>query len=256
MNRVAVDGRDLEVRWFSPPVAERPTIVLLHEALGSVDHWKRFPSRLAERCRCGVVAYSRVGYGRSQTLDGPRERGYLEHEAQIVLPGFLKTLEIERPVLFGHSDGASIALIYAGAFPDAPAGIVLEAPHVNVEQRSVTGIQRLKQAFENGDLHAKLSAYHDDPNAAFYGWSDVWLDPAFADWNIERFVEKIRCPVLAIQGTRDGYGTVAQIDAIARRTRDCEVLLLEGGGHSPHIDHLESVLEATSTFVSALRSRE
>jgi pimeloyl-ACP methyl ester carboxylesterase len=252
VERVEVDGKALEVKWFARPVIGRPTIVLLHEALGSVAHWKRFPNRLADRCRCGVVAYSRAGYGRSQTLGAPREHRYLEREAQIVLPVLLEKLKIKRPMLFGHSDGASLALVFAGVFPNEPAGIVLEAPHVNVEPCSVTGIRGLKRAFESGDLRARLSAYHDDPDAAFYGWSNVWLDPDFASWTIERYLPAIRCPVLALQGTEDEFGTRVHVDAIARDARQTQVLMLEGCGHTPHREFTETVLEATAMFLDHL----
>jgi pimeloyl-ACP methyl ester carboxylesterase len=225
--------------------------VLLHEGLGSVAHWRDWPARLAARTGCGVFAYSRHGYGGSEPLRERRAVGYMHHEAEIVLPDLLRQAGIARPILFGHSDGASIALLYAAAFPGEPRGLVLEAPHVFVEDVSVAGIAAARRVYETTDLRDRLARYHADPDGAFRGWNDIWLDPAFRAWNIEDRLAAIRCPLLLIQGEADEYGTRAQLDAIAARVPDTETALLPGG-HAPHRDDPETVLALTADFVARI----
>jgi pimeloyl-ACP methyl ester carboxylesterase len=222
---------------------------MLHEGLGSISLWRDLPQRLCERTSCTVVAYSRYGYGRSDVLREKREPGYMHHEAEVVLPALLVELGIERPVLFGHSDGASIALIHAGAHPDAVRALVLEAPHVFVEDISVRSIAEARTVYATTDLPAKLGRHHADPDATFAGWNDIWLDPRFRDWNIEASVERVRVPVLLIQGEADEYGTTAQLDAIATRVAGTQTIMVPGAGHSPHRDAPEVVLERTAAFV-------
>ena len=250
---VVIDGKRLEtVRYDGDPAC--PAIVLLHEGLGSVSSWRDFPLRLAELTGCAVVAYSRYGYGRSEVLRERREPDYMHHEGEVVLPELLAQLEIERPVLFGHSDGASIALIYAGTHPRAVRALVLEAPHVFVEDISVRTIAEAKTAFATTDLPAKLGRHHADAAATFAGWNDIWLDPRFRAWNIEPYVLRVRCPVLLIQGDADQYGTTAQLDAIVARTPGADTLLVPGAGHSPHRDAPELVLDRVAAFVEPLRA--
>jgi pimeloyl-ACP methyl ester carboxylesterase len=245
---VVVDGHRLEtVRYLGDP--SRPAIVLLHEGLGSVSLWRDLPQRLAERTQCTVVAYSRYGYGQSDVLDRPREPNYMHHEAEVVLPELLVQLGIERPILFGHSDGASIALIFAGTHQTALRGLVLEAPHVFVEDISVTSIAAAKIAFATTDLPAKLARHHRAAAATFAGWNDIWLDPRFRDWNIEAYASGVGCPVLLIQGEADEYGTAEQIEAIVARTGTTEVLMVPGAGHSPHRDAPDLVLDRVAAFV-------
>lgn len=248
---VVVEGARLETATL-PGDAAREAIVLLHEGLGSISLWRDVPRRLHARTGRTVVAYSRRGYGRSDALDAKREPSFMHDEATRVLPGLLRQLQIERPVLFGHSDGASIALIFAGAFPDAPAALILEAPHVFVEDLSVRSIEAAKRAYETTDLRAKLARHHDDVDGAFYGWNDVWLDPRFRSWNIEAFASGVRCPVLLIQGENDEYGTTAQLDAIASRIPGAQTLLVPGAGHSPHRDAAEAVDERVARFLAAI----
>jgi pimeloyl-ACP methyl ester carboxylesterase len=250
---VVVDGKRLETTRYDGDPA-RPAIVLLHEGLGSVSSWRDFPQRLTERTGCTVVAYSRYGYGRSDVLREPREPDYMHHEAEVVLPELLARLGVERPILFGHSDGASIALIYAGAHPGAVRALVLEAPHVFVEEISVRSIAEAKIAFATTDLPAKLARHHADAGTTFAGWNDIWLDPRFRDWNIESYVSRVSCPVLLIQGDADEYGTAAQLDAIVARAPDARVLLVPGAGHSPHRDLPELVLDRVASFVAPLRA--
>ncbi|HEY0383878.1 MAG TPA: alpha/beta hydrolase [Candidatus Elarobacter sp.] len=245
---VVVDGKRLEtIRYDGDPA--RPAIVMLHEGLGSVSLWRDVPLRLCERTRCTVVAYSRYGYGRSDVLREKREPDYMHHEGEIVLPALLEQLGIERPILFGHSDGASIALIYAGAQPDAVRALVLEAPHVFVEEVSVRSIAQAKTAYATTNLPAKLARHHTDADTTFAGWNDIWLDPRFRNWNIEAYAAHVRVPVLLIQGEADEYGTTAQLDAIAARIRGTETLMVPGAGHSPHRDAPELVLAGVAALV-------
>jgi len=251
---VVACGKRLEtVRYEGDP--GRPAIVLLHEGLGSVSAWRDLPQRLAERTGCTVIAYSRYGYGGSDVLREPRQLDYMHHEGEVVLPALLAQLEIERPVLLGHSDGASIALICAGANPEMVRALVLEAPHVFVEEISVRSIVAARTAFATTDLRAKLARHHADADATFAGWNEIWLDPRFRDWNIESYASRIACPVLLIQGESDAYGTTDQLDAIAARAPGAEVLLVPGAGHSPHLDAPELVLDRIASFVASLRTR-
>jgi pimeloyl-ACP methyl ester carboxylesterase len=229
----------------------RPTIVLLHEGLGSVAHWRDFPQQLAAATRCTVVAYSRRGYGASDPLDGPREPDYMHREATEVLPDLLDALAIERPILFGQSDGASIAIVFAGTFPDRVRALVLEAPHVFVEEISVRSIAAAREAWETTDLRARLARYHDHVDDAFRGWNDIWLDPRFRDWNIEAEAARITCPILVIQGENDEYGTLAQVESIATRAPRMQALMLPDAGHSPHRDAVRTVVDRVATFIDA-----
>jgi pimeloyl-ACP methyl ester carboxylesterase len=248
-----VDGRRLETLRIPALRAELPAIVMLHEGLGSVSHWKDFPLWLAEQTGAEVFVYSRHGHGNSQALDAPRPVSYMHYEAQIVLPEILRLAEIKRPVLLGHSDGASIAIIYAGTFPERLAGIVLEAPHVFVEDITVQSITQAKVLYETTDLAAKLGRYHANPDSLFWGWNNIWLDPEFRDWNIEAYLDKIRCPVLVLQGAQDEYGTIRQIDAIRARVPSAEWMILENCKHAPHRDQPDLVLQQIGAFLAKLR---
>ncbi|HYZ16417.1 MAG TPA: alpha/beta hydrolase [Candidatus Acidoferrum sp.] len=228
--------------------------MLLHEGLGSISLWRDVPALLAERTGCGVLAYSRYGYGRSEPLQERREPEYMHHEGRVVLPELLAKLGIERPILLGHSDGASIALLYAAEPASDPRALILMAPHVFVEDLSVSSVAQAKAAYETTDLRAKLARHHDAVDMAFFGWNDIWLDPRFRAWNIEQAVERIRCPVLVIQGEADEYGTSAQLEAIAARI-PCETLLVADAGHSPHRDAPELVLGRVSAFVEGVAAR-
>lgn len=250
--RLAVMDTELEYRWFGPPSSLSP-VVLLHEGLGSLSMWKDFPERLARRTGRRVLAYSRTGYGASSPLRGKREPGYMHHEAEAVLPALLSALSIDRPVLLGHSDGGSIALIHAGRFPDKARALVLEAPHVFVEPVTVQSIAAARTTYETTDLAAKLGRYHRDVDGAFWGWNDIWLDPRFLAWNIEDSLPRIACPILVLQGAQDEYGTAAQLDAIAAQAPGpAEVVLLDGCGHSPHRDQPERTLAAIADFLNPL----
>ncbi|MBP5856306.1 alpha/beta hydrolase [Marivibrio halodurans] len=233
--------------------AARPTIVMLHEGLGSVAMWKDFPAALATESGHPVLVYSRHGYGRSSRLAAPFGTDYMHREALETLPALLDRLGIESPILFGHSDGASIALIHAGGAGRAVAGLILEAPHVFVEDLTITSIEQAKTAFQTTDLVTKLGRYHDDADSSFRGWNDIWLHPEFRAWNIEEFLPQVVAPVLAIQGADDEYGTLDQLDAIERgATGRVEKLVLETCKHSPHRDRREAVLKAADDFLKAL----
>jgi pimeloyl-ACP methyl ester carboxylesterase len=169
-----------------------------------------------------------------------------------VLPALLAEAGIQRPILFGHSDGASIALIYAGKYPDSPRALILEAPHVFVEDLSLKRIAEAKIAYETTDLARKLGRYHEDVDATFWGWNDIWLDPHFRSWNIESYLDSIRCPALVIQGEDDKYGTIKQIEAIQARIPSAQVLLFPRCGHSPHRDQEEVTLERVAEFVGGI----
>jgi pimeloyl-ACP methyl ester carboxylesterase len=246
-----ISGHRIEISLVPGTRTDLPVIVLLHEALGSVAHWKDLPSRLSAATGASVVVYSRQGHGRSSPLTGPRSIRYLHDEAD-VLPALLDRAGILKPILLGHSDGASIALLYAGAHPDDVAGLVLEAPHVFVEDVAVSGVARATSRYRTTDFRERLARYHDDADSVFQAWSDIWQDPAFGNWNIEAALDAITCPVLLIQGTDDEYGTLEQIERIRRRLPQAEATILAQCGHTPHRDQPEATLKAIVAFVGSV----
>ena len=248
-------GHRLETLWIEPSDAGNPTIVMLHEGLGSVGLWKDFPRAVAERTGCGVLLYSRYGHGNSEKQGEPRPVSFMHREGEVVLPELLDQLGITRPVLLGHSDGGSIALIFAGKYPDLARGLVLEAPHVFVEEFGLASIHAAKIAFETTDFREKLGRYHAHVDETFRAWNDIWLDPEFPAWNIESYLNKIRCPVLCLQGEQDEYGTRAQVDTIVARVPDAELVMLANCGHSPHRDRREMTLEKMATFVAKIKGK-
>ncbi len=249
---VVVDGKRLATLRIGPALAGEPTIVMLHEGLGSIELWKDFPQQLAARTSCGVVAYSRYGHGSSDRLIGKRPVEFMHHEGEVVLPGLLHKLGIAQPILLGHSDGGSIALVFAGTYPEIPQALVLEAPHVFVEDLSVESISQAKVAYETTDFRGKLARYHEHVDDTFWGWNDIWLDPHFRSWNIESYLPAIRCPVLCIQGEQDEYGTVAQVLAIKDQVPGTQLLMLSNCKHSPHRDQPEATLNRITEFVREL----
>jgi pimeloyl-ACP methyl ester carboxylesterase len=250
-----VNGHSLEVAKIEACQSNLPTIVMLHEGLGSVSHWKDFPTQLAEETGAGVFVYSRYGHGASDVLTEPRPVSYMHHEAQVVLPEILHQAGIERPVLLGHSDGASIAIIYAGTFPDSPAGLILEAPHVFVEDISVASIAQAREAYRETELPERLARHHAHADSLFWGWNNIWLDPSFRAWNIESFLDPIRCPVLVLQGVQDEYGTAKQVEAIQAKIPSASAVMLENCKHAPHRDRREATLSAVSQFLRTRASR-
>jgi pimeloyl-ACP methyl ester carboxylesterase len=227
-------------------------MVFLHEGLGSLSMWRDFPQQVADACGCEAIVYSRYGYGRSDPLTGKRAPDYMHHEALTCLPQFLDLLNVERPILFGHSDGGSIALIHAGAAQRPVTAAIVMAPHVMVEDVAIDGINRTRQVYVDTDLKQRLGKYHHDPDAVFWGWNDIWLDPAFRAWNIEEYLAPIACPVLAIQGEDDEYATMDQIERIGRQCRDVELAKLADCRHSPHKDQPQQVIAAVTEFVARL----
>lgn len=251
MKHLSVAGCRLEYRDLPAAEAGRPTLLLLHEGLGCVAMWRHFPDQLASATGCRVVVWSRAGYGGSQPWPEPRQPDYMHREAQQALPELLAALHIERPLLIGHSDGGSIALIFAGSFPEVPLGIAVLAPHEFVEEITLTGIREARAAWQTTDLPKKLARYHHErTQQVFADWNDTWLSPAFRDWNIEEYLPRIACPVLAIQGEDDEYATMRQLDVIAERVAAARLLKLPACGHSPQRDQEAAVLAALKAFVA------
>jgi pimeloyl-ACP methyl ester carboxylesterase len=252
---MTVDGRTLEIEyeWVGLPGPGVPLLVFLHEGLGSVAMWRDFPQRLCEAVGARGLVYSRPGYGRS-TPRPPDERwqtNFMHLQAHEVLPRLLAQLGVtQKPWLFGHSDGGTIALLYAAAFSPALAGAIVLAPHIFVEDVSVESITAARQAYQATDLRSRLARYHADPDSAFYGWNDAWLSAEFREWSIADEIATIRCPLLAVQGVDDEYGTLEQVRRIARTVPHTQLLELEGCGHSPHKDRPEEVIAAVRRFMS------
>lgn len=247
-------GRALAYEWVGRGAQGKAVLVFLHEGLGSIRQWRDFPAQLAAAAGCRALAYDRYGYGQSDVLEEQRRTvRFMHDEALIALPELLAELRVENPILVGHSDGASIALIHAGA-GHAVRGVVAMAPHVFIEPLCLSSITKAAEAFEKTDLADRLGRYHRDARKTFYGWAGVWLDPQFKGWDIRGdYLPGVRCPVLAIQGHDDEYGTLAQLDEIARRVRGpCELLKLEKSGHAPFRDQPDFVVSRTSAFIEKL----
>lgn len=245
----------LEYRWIAPTVENMPTLVFVHEGLGCVAIWRDFPERVARATGCGALVYSRAGYGKSSPVSVPRPLSYLHDEGLDVLPRLLDKLGLDRVILVGHSDGASISLIHAGgAHGDRLLGVIVEAPHVFNEEVCIASIRAAAEAFSNKDLRAKLQRLHgDNVDCAFLGWSRAWLAPEFEHWNIEHYLPEIPVPVLVIQGRQDEYGTASQYEAIAKQAgAGAEVVVLDDCRHAPHRDRLDATLEAMADFVRSL----
>jgi pimeloyl-ACP methyl ester carboxylesterase len=259
---VEIDWRGAPVRiehaWIVNEKRAAPLLVFLHEGLGSLSMWKDFPARLCAVLGCRGLVYSRPGYGRS-TPRGKHEiwdLDFMHRQAHEVLPAMLKALDVDtahdKPWLFGHSDGGSIALLFAARFPEHLAGAVVLAPHIRVEDLTVASIEAARQAYLHTDLRQRLARHHDDPDSAFWGWNRIWLNPPFRHWSLEPELASVTCPVLAIQGLDDEYGTLEQIRGIARRVPRpelVELLELPACGHSPHRDQGDAVIATTQRFL-------
>jgi pimeloyl-ACP methyl ester carboxylesterase len=251
---ITIGGCRLEYRWVGSPAGDAPTIVFLHEGLGSITQWRDFPAALCERTDSRGLLYNRRGYGGSDPLEGLSPR-FMHDEGLEVLPQVLETFGIDRPLLFGHSDGGSIALIYAGSGLTPPAGLILEAAHVFVEDVTVARIAELAASYRSTDLRARLERHHGrNVDRLFHEWTRTWLSAEFRGWNIEEQLHSIHCPALVIQGSDDEYGTLRQVDTIARAVPGAvETLVIAACGHAPHIDRRDDVLDAAATFVQRLR---
>jgi pimeloyl-ACP methyl ester carboxylesterase len=251
---LAINASNLEYRMIGPAPEDAPTIVMLHEGLGSAALWGDFPDKLQAATGAGVLVYSRAGYGASTPAKLPRPLDYMHIEALDILPKLLDQIGFRRGLLLGHSDGASIAAIFAGAHQDHRVqGVAMIAPHFVVEDISVTSIAEIKTAFETTDLRAKLARWHDDVDNAFYGWNRAWLDPKFRDWDISEYLAYIRVPVAILQGVDDQYGTMRQVE-IAQEECYCpvDVTVIPGAGHSPHREAPGATLDAISEFANAV----
>jgi pimeloyl-ACP methyl ester carboxylesterase len=249
---------DLEYRMIGPSPEEAPTIVMLHEGLGSAGLWGDFPEKLQAATGAGVFVYSRAGYGASTPVKLPRPLDYMQIEALDVLPKLLDAIGFRRGILVGHSDGASIAAIYAGGTGDHRVrAIALIAPHFFTEDMGIAAIAEIKTTYETTELREKLARWHKDVDNAFYGWNGAWLDPKFRSWDISDYLAYIRVPVAVIQGADDQYGTIRQVE-IAQEECYCpvDVTILEGAGHSPHREAPEKTLDAISEFAKAVLAHE
>jgi pimeloyl-ACP methyl ester carboxylesterase len=252
---LVVDGKRIEFIWLGPGPDDAPTLIFLHEGLGCVDMWRDFPAKLAASTGCGAMVYSRLGYGHSDPCPLPRPIHFMHDEGLEMLPELLEVTAIRECILIGHSDGGSIAIVYAGGTSAKPLrGVITEAAHVFCEEISVRSIQQAKNFFQNGDLRLKLEKYHGaNTECAFWGWNDVWLHPDFIHWNLEAYLPKIKVPMLVIQGENDEYGTSAQVGAIAQKAgMGAEVLLLPECGHSPHRDQEAPTLKAMTNFITTV----
>ena len=245
----------IEHQWIARAECHAPLLVFLHEGLGSLAMWKDFPQRLCAALGFRGLVYSRPGYGRS-TAREPHELwdlDFMHRQAHELLPELLRALGIDseddKPWLFGHSDGGSIALLYAARFTTHVAGAVVVAPHIMVEDMSITSIEAARKAYVECNLRERLARYHDDPDSAFWGWNRIWLHPLFKQWSIEGEISAIRCPLLAVQGQDDEYGTLAQIRGISSRVPHAELLELAHCGHSPHRDQADALIAAVNTFI-------
>ena len=255
--QINVSGRacHIEYTFVGATNPAAPLIIFLHEGLGSVAMWRDFPAQLCEAVGARGLVYSRPGYGRSTPRPHAEKWGvdFMHIQARDVLPAFLAAIGIDtvhnKPWLFGHSDGGSIALIHAALFPEKIAGVIVAAPHIFVEDISVASIAQTRETYVQTDLRAKLARYHDDVDSAFWGWNDIWLDPAFRAWNIEALLPQIKCPLLAMQGVNDEYGTMAQIDSIAHAVPQAQLVKIEHCGHSPHRDQPQAVIESVRRFI-------
>jgi pimeloyl-ACP methyl ester carboxylesterase len=249
-----IGSSDLEYRMIGPAPEDAPTIVMLHEGLGSAGQWGDFPDRLQAATGVGVFVYSRAGYGASTSVTLPRPLDYMHIEALDVLPKLLDEIGFRRGLLLGHSDGASIATIYAGGVADHRVrGVAMIAPHFVVEDVSVASIAEIKQAYETTNLKSKLARWHSDVDNAFWGWNGAWLDPRFRNWDISEFLAYIRVPLAILQGPNDQYGTIRQVE-IAREECYCpvDVTIVPDAGHSPHRDAPEASLDAIAEFAGRI----
>lgn len=249
---VDIPGGTLEVLELAGD-PDRPAIVMLHEGLGSVGLWRGFPERLHAETGARTIAFSRFGHGRSSPPPRSRTPTFMHEEAREVVPALLAALDIRQPILVGHSDGASIALIHAAEFP--VTGVAVLAPHVFVEEICVAAIAQTTETFENGGLRDRMARHHNDPSMTFYGWAGVWLDPEFRTWSLESHLKDIAAPVLAIQGRDDEYGTLAQIDSVERNVAGEATRLIVEGGHSPHLAQPQLVLGTIAGFIRSLSVR-
>jgi pimeloyl-ACP methyl ester carboxylesterase len=244
------DGR-IEYSFYEVKRPAAPTIVMLHEGLGALSLWRDLPRKLSNLVNCSVFVYSRHGYGQSDFINSKFNVKYMHKEALNILPKILNHFDISNPILYGHSDGASIALIHASSADTGIMGLILEAPHVFVEEISLNGLKDAKKAFEQGGLKAGLAKHHREPEMIFRCWNNIWLSPEFLTWNIVSCLSNIQCPALLIQGETDAYGTLSQLDTIEKNVSGiCKKKILPNTGHSPHRENPKLVLRSIQQFIS------
>lgn len=258
LGKLTAGEKSLEYACWGPSPADAPTIVLLHEGLGCTALWRDFPEKLSKATGFGVIAYSRAGYGHSDLADLPRPLDYMTREAVHVLPDVLDHIGFQRGVLVGHSDGATIATIYAGSVSDMRVrGVVAMAPHFFTEEMGLKEIAQAKIAFETGDMRERMAKYHQDAEHTFRGWNDAWLDPAFKTWDVADAIDHIRIPMLAIQGREDQYGTLAQIEEMESRSyAPVNVEIIDKCRHAPFVDQEDKTLSAIASFCEQLERIE
>lgn len=256
---VKINWRDqsvsIEFQWIDAKKKERPLIIFLHEGLGSVDMWREYPKELCNALNARGLVYSRPGYGRSCNYEPgtPWSVDFMHKQAFEVLPALLSALNIkDKPWLFGHSDGGSIALLHASKFP--VSGLIVLAPHIMVENVSISSIENARDAFVNTNLRERLSRYHTDVDSVFWGWNQIWLAPEFRTWTIKEEISTIKCPVLAVQGVEDEYGTMAQIKGIFQRVKQTQLAELAHCGHSPHRDQPQLLTQLCLEFFNQYQS--
>ncbi|MCB1343453.1 MAG: alpha/beta hydrolase [Pseudooceanicola sp.] len=256
--RLEIGGKALEYACYGPAPDKAPTIVMLHEGLGCLALWRDFPERVAQATGLGVFVFSRAGYGQSDPVDLPRPLDFMTREAVQVLPKVLDAIGARKVILFGHSDGATIAAIHAGSVEDFRVrGLIVMAPHFFTEPMGLAAIAEAKAAYEGGGLRDKLAKYHRDPEVAFRGWNGVWLDPGFEAWNVADVIDYIRLPILAIQGRDDQYGTLAQVHEIeARSYAPVDLVVIDGCRHAPHLEAPERVLAEVTEYCARLERIE
>jgi pimeloyl-ACP methyl ester carboxylesterase len=253
MPSLQIGDQRLEYSWIGPAPDAGPTLVFLHEGLGCVEMWRDFPQRVVETTGCGALVYTRTGYGNSDPTPLPRPVRFMHDEALITLPQVFAAMKIRKAILVGHSDGGSIALIHAGGVMNGAVvlGLVLEAPHVFVEDISIESIKAIGSDFSGGELKRQLSRYHRDVDETFSGWSNIWLNPEFRSWNIEEYLPRIKQPVLLLQGEEDQYGTLEQVKRIENGVSgSVRTVILQECGHDPHVDQPGRTIEEISKFVS------
>jgi pimeloyl-ACP methyl ester carboxylesterase len=251
---LTIGAAELEYRMIGPAPDDTPTIVMLHEGLGCAALWGDFPEKLQAATGAGLLVYSRAGYGASTAVALPRPLDYMQIEALDVLPKLLDRIGFRRGLLLGHSDGASIAAIYAGGVADHRVrGVAMIAPHFVVEDMGIAAIAETRKSYETGSLRARLARWHSDVDNTFNGWSGAWLDPKFQSWDISEYLAYIRVPVAILQGVDDQYGTMRQIE-IAQQECYCpvDVTMIPGAGHSPHREAPEATLDAISEFATRI----
>ena len=250
-NLVTIADARIEYSFYEVKRPAAPTIVMLHEGLGALSLWRDIPRTLSNLINCSVFLYSRHGYGQSDFINSEFDANYMHKEALYILPQILRHFDISNPILYGHSDGASIALIHASSADTEITGLIMEAPHVFVEEISLVGLKAAKKAFEQGGLKASLAKHHREPEMIFRCWNNIWLNPEFLTWDIVSCLSNIQCPALLIQGEMDAYGTLSQLDTIEKNVSgNCEKEILSNIGHSPHRENPELVLRSIQQFIS------